>query len=49
MKRSKSLLFRSWNLFREWYTTMKQRFSTLTLQYMKFSPGHPTVRVIITY
>lgn len=49
MSRSKNLLFRSWELFRSWYSTMKLRFTQLTLRYMKFSPGHPTVRVVITY
>ncbi len=48
-KRTKSLLFKSWELFRTWYNTMRQRFSTLRLSYMKFSPGHNPVRVVITY
>lgn len=49
MNRSKSLLFRTWELFRIWYSTMKQRFTQLTLRYLKFSPGNPAVQVVISY
>lgn len=49
LQRTKTLVFKTWELFRSWYSIMKKRFSMLTLRYMKFSPGHPTVRVIISY
>jgi hypothetical protein len=49
MKRSKSLFFKSWELFCYWYSTMKLRFQQLTLSYIKHFYSSHHVKVIITY
>jgi len=48
MNRSKSLLFQSYQLFTQWYTSMKLRFNTLTLKYLKLVSTR-RVQVVISY
>lgn len=49
MKRSKSLLFKSFELFRSWYTNVKTRFNTLRLVFMHRFASKKEVRVVVTY
>ncbi len=48
MKRIKTLLFQSYQLFTQWYLSMKLKFNTLALKYLK-SVGPSRVHVVITY
>lgn len=50
MKRSKTLVFRTWELFRNWYEYIKARFTDLKLVLAKLSAGYMAgVTVVITY
>lgn len=52
MKRSKQLTFKSWELFRAWYTKMKETFTALTVSFIKIlNQKHQTNTycVVITY
>ena len=50
MKRSKTLMFHTWELFRNWYAYMKLSFVNLKLRLAKLAPGHNSkVLVVITY
>lgn len=45
--RSKTLKFKSWYMFRQWYVSIKERFNTLKLVYMKRIAS--IVQIQITY
>lgn len=47
--RYRSLLFRTWEMFRSWYADIKERFTTLKLVFVKSSPGYSAVRIVVTY
>jgi len=47
--RTKSLLFRTWELFRSWYAHITQRFSDLKVKYISMSASHHDIKVVITY
>jgi len=49
MKRQRSLLFTSFELFRSWYTRMKTRFESLALALLRHFRSSKEVRVVITY
>jgi hypothetical protein len=50
MKRSKNLMFATWEVFRNWYAYMKLRFTELKLRLAKLAPGYTSrVFVVITY
>jgi hypothetical protein len=50
MKRSKTLMFATWEVFRNWYAYMKLRFTELKLRLAKLAPGYTSkVFVVITY
>lgn len=45
--KSKTLKFQSWQLFRQWYVSIKERFDKLKLVYMK--QINSIVHIQITY
>jgi hypothetical protein len=49
MKRFKTLLFQSYQLFKDWYLYMKQRFTTLKLSRLNTKTSGSKVLVTITY
>jgi hypothetical protein len=50
MKRSKTLVFRTWDMFRNWYEYIKLRFTELKLVLAKLTSGYMSkVLVVITY
>ena len=50
MKRSKTLMFATWEVFRNWYAYMKLRFINLKLRLARLAPGYSSkVLVVITY
>lgn len=49
MKRYRTLLFPSFQFFRDWYSRMKQRFTRLALSLIRHGGAAQSVRVVITY
>lgn len=50
MKRSKNLVFATWEVFRNWYAYIKLRFVNLKLRMARLLPGNNSqVFVYITY
>jgi hypothetical protein len=50
MKRSKTLVFNTWDMFRNWYQHIKLRFTNLKLVLAKLHTGYMSrVLVVITY
>lgn len=50
MKRSKTLMFATWEVFRNWYAYMKLSFTELKLRLARLAPGYSSkVLVVITY
>jgi hypothetical protein len=50
MIRSKTLVFRTWDMFRNWYEYIKLRFTELKLVLAKLTSGYMSkVLVVITY
>ena len=47
--RSKSLMFRTWELFTSWYAGIKKSFTTLKLTFVRRTPGYRQVLVTVTY
>lgn len=50
MIRSKTLMFHTWEMFRNWYEHIKLRFDNLKLVLAKLHSGHMSrVIVVVTY
>ncbi len=50
MKRSKTLMFATWEVFRNWYAYIKLRFTNLKLRLARITPGlNQKVLVVISY
>jgi hypothetical protein len=50
MKRSKTLMFHTWEVFRNWYAYIKLRFINLKLRLARIMPGlNQKVLVVISY
>jgi hypothetical protein len=50
MKRFKTLVFHTWDMFRNWYAYIKARFANLKLVLAKLHTGYMSrVLVVITY
>jgi hypothetical protein len=50
MKRSKTLVFHTWDMFRNWYEYIKLRFTNLKLVLARITPGlNQKVLVVISY
>lgn len=50
MKRSKTLVFNTWDMFRNWYEYIKLSFTNLKLVLAKLTSGHMSrVLVVVTY
>lgn len=47
--KSRRLSFRTFELFRTWYTSMKTKFKQLTCIYIKWNTSQRAVRVVVTY
>jgi hypothetical protein len=50
MLRSKTLMFHTWEVFRNWYAYMKTSFTKLRLVLARLAPGYNSkVLVVVTY
>jgi hypothetical protein len=49
VQRSKTLMFKTYQLFKDWYLYMKQSFNSLTIKYLKPTTGTTNIRVVIVY
>ena len=49
MKRTKHLVFRTYQSFQEWYTRMANKFTTLRLEFLKVFKSSHYIAVSISY
>jgi len=49
MKRTKNLVFRTYQSFTEWYMKMSKRFVSLRLEFLKAFRSSPYIAVSISY